>query len=167
MSSSDAIHIWAHGECGPRGYGGWAWVKASAAGVTGAAGGERGATPARMELAAIVDALRQPPERQAPIIVHTNGRSLAATAIANLEAWQAGQGGDELEQWDLWSKIVVMAAQHGGPINFVHAVPGGKDPSGFTAAWAELASDKVKAAGAFVAAIPKPNLAKCPGLRVG
>jgi ribonuclease HI len=167
MTSLDAIHIWAHGQCGPRGYGGWAWVKASSAGVNGAAGGERGATNARMELAAVVEALRQAPEKTAPIVVHTNSRTVAVTAAANLPIWQTGQGGEDLENWDLWSKIAVVAAQHGGPVSFVHAEAGGKDPTGFTAAWADLACDKVKALGPFSAAIPKPNLAKCPGLSAG
>ena len=33
-------------------------------------------------------------------------------------------------------------------------------PAAFAQAWANLAMDKAKAAGAFTAAIPKPNLAR-------
>jgi hypothetical protein len=39
-----------------------------------------------------------------------------------------------------------------------------RTPCAFAAAWAELAMDKAKATGPFSAAIPKPNLAKAPGL---
>ena len=48
--------------------------------------------------------------------------------------------------------------------SFAIARPSKTSPTGFAAAWAELARDKANAQGAFVSAIPKPNLAKVAGL---
>ncbi|MDZ4372424.1 MAG: hypothetical protein U1C74_13515 [Phenylobacterium sp.] len=42
--------------------------------------------------------------------------------------------------------------------------PAGPTPTSFAAAWADMASEKAKAAGAFEHPIPKPNLAKVKGL---
>jgi hypothetical protein len=42
--------------------------------------------------------------------------------------------------------------------------PDPRTPLAFAAAWADLASDKAKMAGAFAASIPKANLAKVQGL---
>ena len=42
--------------------------------------------------------------------------------------------------------------------------PAGPTPTSFAAAWADMASEKAKAGGAFENAIPKTNLAKAKGL---
>ena len=64
---------------------------------------------------------------------------------------------------DATSKALT-AALAGRQPTFAIAGPSKASPTGFAAAWAELARDKANAQGAFVSAIPKPNLAKVAGL---
>ena len=59
---------------------------------------------------------------------------------------------------------LLTAALAGRQPTFAIAGPSKASPTGFAAAWAELARDKANAQGAFVSAIPKPNLAKVAGL---
>ncbi|HEY9236580.1 MAG TPA: ribonuclease H, partial [Phenylobacterium sp.] len=66
------------------------------------------------------------------------------------------------EDLDLWAALT--AALTGRKTSFALAGPSKASPTGFAAAWAELARDKANAQGTFISAIPKPNLAKVAGL---
>jgi len=150
--------------------GGWATVRISQGVASGVAGGERHTTASRTALAGLAAALRDLPVAGEgapgqPIFIQTTSVELAAfaTVLAGLGAPSQAAAPDE--DLDLWAQIVVGA--RGRSLELVHALlePGG--PSAFVSAWADLARDKAKASGPFTAAIPKPNLAKLPGLRAG
>jgi hypothetical protein len=117
--------------------GGWAFVWTDGSERRGAAGGERRTTREKMAVAGLAAALRDLP-KGAPVVLH------AAPADGPVLA-EAIAGADR-------------------PIRLVKLAPEPKTPLAFAAAWADLASDKAKMAGAFNAAIPKPNLAKILGL---
>jgi hypothetical protein len=65
---------------------------------------------------------------------------------------------------DLDLRTLLAAALAGRSWRLAVGDPKGATPAAFAAAWAQLASDKAKAGGAFAAAIPKTNLAKLKGL---
>jgi len=150
--------------------GGWAAARVSQGQAFGVAGGERNTTARRTALAGLAAALRDlPAAGQAtpiqPILIQTTSTELAAfaTFLAGLGATAQAAAPDE--DLDLWAQIVTGA--RGRSLELVHTAlePGG--PSGFVAAWADLGRAKAKASGAFTSAIPKPNLAKFPGLKGG
>ncbi len=133
-------------------YGGWAFVLQGADGVSGAAGGARNTTAARIDLEALIAALAALPagaEAQArsssPGLL-SSGRALAPPAAI------------EAEDADLW--VAARKAAAGRSLAFAAAAGGPGTPAAFLKAWAEVGQDKAKAAGRFRAAIPKPNLAK-------
>lgn len=139
--------------------GGWAFVREAGGALTGAAGGERQTTAERTELAGLAAALADLP-KDAAATVHTPSKRVAGFA-----RWVAGEAAGEdapQEDLDLWARIV--AAARGRSVRFVWAQAERRTPGAFCAAWAELARDKAKMGGAFVAAIPKPNLAKVEGV---
>ena len=128
--------------------GGWAYVRRQGAEATGQAGGARYTTPQRMALTALVAALKGLPP--GPVAIQ-----IAAGRPPQGEAAPT----DDL---DLWAQLT--AALAGRKPAFAIAQPSKAAPTGFSAAWAELARDKANAQGAFASAIPRPNLAKVPGL---
>lgn len=167
---TDTITLWTDGVCtDSRGFGGWAYVRTWRGEARGVAGGERQAVTARMELTAVVRALAELEgmPAAAPVTVCSDS-ALVITGAASLAAWKAAgwvtDTGEPVAHRDLWEKIagVVLAR----PVTFtrVTATPSGKEPAGFVAAWSDFAREKCKAAGAFTSPIPKPNLAKFPGL---
>ena len=140
--------------------GGWAYVRQDASGVSGRAGGERYVTAARMALAGLVEALREAPK--GPIAVQIDQAEVARVAgllAAGLQPQGEAAPGDDL---DLWAQLA--AGLTGRAATFTLSAADKAAPSGFAAAWAELARDKANAQGAFASAIPRPNLAKVPGL---
>ena len=141
--------------------GGWAAVRAGQGPVFGVAGGERHTTASRTALCGLAAGLRDLPPAAA-IEIQTTSPELAGLAdfIASLGAPTQAAGPDE--DLDLWAQIA--AAARGRRLSLARTPLDPAAPIGFAAAWAELARDKAKAAGAFTAAIPKPNLAKIPGL---
>jgi hypothetical protein len=157
--------------------GGWASVRVSQGLISGVVGGERNTTAARMALAGLAAGLSGlapigDSSPAAPIIIHTPSPELAALAdflAGGMEpAKRAGSGvstdpkaGPD-EDLDLWAQI--LAASKGRRLDVVRVSPQPDTPTAFAAAWADLAMDKAKARGPFTAAIPKPNLAKAPGL---
>ena len=156
--STDPCRIWARSahhaafKCG-----GWAYVRAGGE-LVGQAGGERNTRPERMALAALTAALKRAPagavviDLADPALIRKARKAAAGQALDEDEAAP--------EDLDLWAGLAT--ALKGRAVTFrkgeASGFPG--DPGGFAQAWADLGMDKAKAAGAFVSAIPKPNLAK-------
>jgi ribonuclease HI len=142
--------------------GGWAYVRAADGVAAGQAGGDRYTTPQAMALAALLAALKTAPP--GALAVQMDNAAVARTA-ALIAAGRPPQGDEApAEHLDLWAQLT--AALAGRKPSFAIAAPSKASPTGFAAAWAELARDKANAQGAFVSAIPKPNLAKVPGLNL-
>ena len=141
--------------------GGWASVRVGQGPVFGVAGGERNTTASRAALAGLAAGLRDLPLAGA-ISILTTSPELAGFAdfIASLGA--PTQVAAPEEDLDLWAQVATGA--RGRRLSLVRTPLDPGAPIAFTAAWADLARDKAKASGAFTAAIPKPNLAKIPGL---
>jgi len=157
---SGAIKIWLCAAFSPvYRCGGWASVRVDQGARRGLAGGERNTTAERIALAGLVAALRDLPPG-AEVEIQTTSPDLAAFSgvIGSLGAPTQPPA----EDLDLWAPII--AASVGLRLTLVHAVGAPATPLAFAAAWADLSRDKAKASGAFVAAIPKPNLAKIQGL---
>lgn len=132
--------------------GGWAYVLAEGSALLGAAGGERTASPERIALAGLVEALKGVPAGSA-VEVHSASRPVIAIP-RRLAAAAADPPADDLE---LWAQLTT--ALKGRSPRFVPATSAPRTPTAFAAAWAELARDKAKTSP-FRAAIPKTNLAK-------
>ena len=140
--------------------GGWAYVRRIGGDVYGQAGGERYTSPQRMALGALIAALKDLPP--GAIAIQMDDGAVARTA-ALIAAGRPPHGEEApAEDLDLWARLT--AALAGRNPAFAIARPSKTSPTGFAAAWAELARDKANAQGAFVSAIPKPNLANVPGL---
>jgi len=161
MSDSVPIRIWtaashhAAFRCG-----GWAFVREAGGALTGVAGGDRYVTAERMELAGLAAALGDLPKDATALVIHTTSAKLAKAG--GLIAGNAPEEEAPSEDLDLWARIVTAAK--GKTVRLVRVAADPKTPVAFAVAWAELARDKAKAAGAFTSAIPKPNLAKVMGL---
>lgn len=140
--------------------GGWAYVRRLGGAVSGQAGGERYTSPQRMALAGLLAALKDAPK--GAVAIQIDHGAVARTA-ALMAAGRPPQGEDApAEDLDLWAQLT--AALAGRRPSFAIAAPSKATPTGFAAAWADLARDKANAQGGFVSAIPKPNLAKVAGL---
>lgn len=134
--------------------GGWAFVRVAAGQSSGAAGGERYVTAARIALAGLVAALHDLPPGPEVEIVTASPELLAFAAVLDGDpAAEAPQ--DDL---DLWARI--LTAGKGRRLALRRGDAPANSPLAFCAAWAELARDKAKAAGAFDSAIPRNALAK-------
>lgn len=146
------------------GNGGWAYVRADAAGLSGKAGGERRTTAGALGPLAIAAALADV-DLKTPLTVYAS--PALAAGLAALPAWAAaGWRTDDNEpvpdraQWE--PLLPKLGAR---PLTVLAAPPGPNTPTAFCAAWAELGRDKAKATGKpFASAIPKPNLSKVKGL---
>ncbi len=141
--------------------GGWASVRLSEGQRSGLAGGERNTTASRLALCGLAAALRDLAPA-AVVEIRSACAELAPFAglLASLSApTQAAPPEDDL---DLWAPILTASKGRRLSLSVASVAPG--TPLAFAAAWADLSSDKAKAAGAFSAAIPKPNLAKVQGL---
>lgn len=134
--------------------GGWAYVRRDSDGaVVGYAGGERRIEAERTALVALIAALKDLAGKS--VRIQTASRPIAAIP-ARIAAAQAGEDPPS-ENLDLWAQAITALA--GGKVEIVAAAPANQT-TGFAAAWAELGRDRGKDKGAFVSAIPKPNLAK-------
>lgn len=134
--------------------GGWAYVRRGADGaLVGYAGGERRIEAERTALAGLLAALKD--AGASPVRLLTASPLIAAIP-ARIQAAQAGED-PPADNLDLWAQA--MTALAGGRVEVLRASPGDRT-TGFAAAWAELGRDRGKDKGAFVSAIPKPNLAK-------
>ncbi|MBA4013658.1 MAG: ribonuclease H [Phenylobacterium sp.] len=140
--------------------GGWAYVRSHDKAASGQAGGERYTSPERMALAALLAALKDLPK--GAVSIQIDNAAVARTA-ALIAAGRPPEGDKApTENLDLWAALT--AALAGRQPAFAIAAASKASPTGFAAAWAELARDKANAQGAFVSAIPRPNLAKVAGL---
>lgn len=144
--------------------GGWAWVRAAGAELSGQAGGARHTTAGRTRLEGLAAALKDLPGAE-PLAIHLTdagfARALAALPDLAAAGWRDARG-EPLPDQDLWIAAAAILSRR--PYSAHHAEPAPKTPAAFAAAWAELARDKAKAQGPFTAAIPKPNLGKLQGL---
>ncbi|WP_374472171.1 ribonuclease H [Phenylobacterium sp.] len=134
--------------------GGWAWVRAAGGEVAGAAGGDRRTSRARMALAGLADALKDLP--RGALVLHVSPEDAALLAPLF--------GGEPPAEADTAAYAPAVAALAGRDARLATIAAPAATPLGFAAAWAEFGSDRAKAKGAFRSAIPKPNLAKVPGL---
>ena len=135
--------------------GGWAWVRADGALVTGHAGGERRIDAECAALAGLAAALREA-KGYGPIRLHTASELIAAIP-GRIRAAQAGEDAPAANL-ELWAQL--SAALAATPVQMVRSELAPRTPSAFAAAWAELARDKAKDRGPFTSPIPKSNLAK-------
>jgi hypothetical protein len=152
---SDSIRIWVEiSHQAAHRAGGWAFVRAEGSALSGAAGGDRTASPDAIALAGLLAALTDlPPKAAVEVLSATPQIAGAARRIAELEA-----GGEApADELALWAKI--SAALKARPARFAAVARQPRTPTAFAEAWAELARDKGKTKP-FQAAIPKTNLAK-------
>jgi len=141
--------------------GGWASVRFSQGQTSGVAGGQRNTTASRIALAGLVAGLCDLPPGEVVDIRTTSGELAEfANIFARLETQT--QAPAPTEDLDLWAQI--LSASAGRRLTLVRVSLETTTPTAFANAWAELARDKAKATGGFSSAIPKPNLAKIPGL---
>jgi hypothetical protein len=136
--------------------GGWAFVRADGPQLTGWAGGDRRTTRARVALAALAAACKDLPPGVAPAVVAPRADALVLHTLVKPPPEPVT---DDL---DLRAALAKLLA--GRPWTLAIGDPKAVAPLAFAAAWADLASEKAKKGGAFVNAIPKPNLAKIAGL---
>lgn len=135
--------------------GGWAFVRADGD-VVGWAGGERRTTRARMALAGLAAVLKDVPAGVGLAVVAPRPDALVLHTLVKPPA-------DPVTE-DLDLRSALIKALTGRPWTLAIADPKAATPLAFTAAWADLASDKAKMGGAFASAIPKTNLAKVAGI---
>ncbi|ODT84766.1 ribonuclease H [Phenylobacterium sp. SCN 70-31] len=135
--------------------GGWAFVRAGVE-VVGRAGGDRRTTRPRMALAGFLAALQDLPAGETLAVAAPRPDALVLHALLKPPA------DPPTDDADLRTALARMLA--GRAWTLAIGDPAGPTPAAFAAAWADLASEKAKAGGAFVHAIPRPNLAKVQGL---
>ena len=152
---TDPVRIWLEiSHHGAFRVGGWAWVRAEGAMVTGQAGGDRRVEADAVALSGLVAALASP--RAAPVELHTSSALIAAIPGRVAAARAGGEApGEDLALW-----VQAGAALAAGPVRIIRAAPVSGGPPAFADAWAEQARDRAKAKGAFAAPIPRSNLAR-------
>ena len=139
--------------------GGWAYVRVAGAERSGQAGGERNTRAERMALAGLVAALKDLPKAAAALSIDLGSPELARLARRIVNGPALADDEAPTEDLDLWAQLATALKDRAATFELGDAsFKGG--PAPFAQAWADLASDKAKAGGAFAAAIPKPNLAK-------
>ena len=134
--------------------GGWAFVRAEGRALSGAAGGDRSASPDAIALAGLLAALTDlPPNTGIELLSATPRVAGAARRLAEIEAGAEASP----EDLALWAKLAAVLKAR--PVRFAPTANAPRTPAAFAFAWAELARDKGKTRP-FTAAIPKTNLAK-------
>jgi hypothetical protein len=135
--------------------GGWAFVRAGDE-PQGRAGGDRRTTRARMVLVGFLSALKDLPAGAALAVVAPRPDALVLHTLLKPPA------DPPVDDLDLRAQLA--KALEGRAWTLAVGDPAGPTPMAFATAWADLASEKAKAGGAFENAIPKTNLAKAKGL---
>lgn len=135
--------------------GGWAFVRAGDE-PQGRAGGDRRTTRARMALAGFLSALKDLPPGAPLTVVSPRPDALVLHPLLKPPA------DPPAEDTDL--RALLTKALAGRAWTLAVGDPAAPTPTSFVAAWADMASEKAKAGGAFENAIPKTNLAKAKGL---
>lgn len=151
-----AVRIWIAASHDPaHRNGGWAFVRAGAEPV-GRAGGERRTTRARMALAGFLSALKDVPAAAALSVVAPRADALVLHPLLKPPPEPPSDDAD--------LRAALRKALDGRAWTLAVGDPGAATPTAFVTAWADTASEKAKAGGAFENAIPKTNLAKAKGL---
>ncbi len=136
-------------------YGGWGVVREAGGALSGQAGGQRGATAARIDLMALIAAFEGLPP--GPAVIHSASSGVVGAARLLLNPPAPGSDNAPAEDMDLWAQAI--AAARGRTLTLK---PGANAQAAFLRSWAEVGQDKAKGQPRFSAAIPKPNLAKFP-----
>jgi hypothetical protein len=131
--------------------GGWSFVRADGAQVSGAAGGERQLDLERIGLVGLLAALKDVPAG-ADVLLRS-----ASDAVALIPARIADAENPPSENLDLWARAMTALKARRVTMERVTATP--RTPTAFAAAWAAQGLERAKPKGSFSAAIPKPNLA--------
>jgi hypothetical protein len=139
--------------------GGWAFVRFDANVVTGAAGGERQVDAERICLAGLAVALRDLTSGASVELVTSSSEVLAIPR--RISAAESGEN-PPADHLDLWAQVSTAFRRAGVAVRRVEPAP--QSASAFAAAWSEFARDRARDKGAFMAAIPKSNLAKAGAL---
>ncbi len=133
--------------------GGWAFVLHDGKGLSGAAGGERGASPERTALLGLARGLADAPATGA--IAVASADPLVVGVPRRIAGFAKEPPALDVE---LWAQIgTVLKARK---VSFAVTRSEPKTPTAFSAAWAELGRDKAKSTGDFKSPIPRTNLAK-------
>lgn len=135
--------------------GGWAFVRAGDE-PQGRAGGDRRTTRPRMALTGFLSALKDLPPGAPLAVVSPRPDALVLHTLLKPPADPPN------DDPDLRAKLA--AALAGRPWTLAVGDPAAPTPTSFAVAWADMASEKAKAGGAFENAIPKTNLTKAKGL---
>src|SRR5579859_7649190 len=152
---SDNIRIWIEiSHSSAYRAGGWSYVRAEGRALSGAAGGERTASPDAIALAGLIAALQDLPTKSGIEILSATPR-LVAIGPRLVLFNEGGDGPDD--NLALWAQLATALRTQ--TVAFAASASAPRTPSAFAAAWAELAADKAKTRP-FSAAIPKSNLAK-------
>jgi len=136
--------------------GGWAFVRAEGTFVSGVAGGDRRTTRETMALNALFAALKDLPDGP-PLVINAQ----AADAAVFTEFFGTPK---EPPTEDLELRARIRKALAGRLARLVRFERTPVTPMVFACAWADQGADKAKSKGGFHFVIPKPNLAKVPGL---
>ena len=145
--------------------GGFAWLRHSGEAVSGAAGGARDVDASALAARALASAVKDLPSA-APVVLHLSSADLIEgvreMAARRARGWTDAEGSPLPGAAD-WAQAAEALAGRG--LSLVRTQPRDpRAPASFAAAWAELAREKAKAQGDFQNPIPRPNLAKAPGL---
>lgn len=135
--------------------GGWAFVRAGAE-VYGAAGGERRTTRARTVLGGFAAALKDVPNAESLSVVAPRADAMVLHALLKPPT------DPPTTDMDLRASLAQTLA--GRTWTLAVGDPDLSTPFTFAVAWAEMAAGKARTGGAFIATIPKTNLAKVKGL---
>ena len=118
MSSSNtqAVHIWTDGACkGNPGWGGWGALMRHGQHQKELCGGEANTTNNRMELQAVIEALRAL-KRPCQVVVHTDSQYVQKGMNEWLEGWKRRQwrtaDKKPVKNADLWQALDALVAQH-------------------------------------------------------
>jgi hypothetical protein len=136
--------------------GGWAFVRAEGTFINGVAGGDRRTTRDTMALNALFAALKDLPDA-APLVIQAQ----APDAVTLTEFFSTPKD-PTTEDLELRARIRKALAGRQARLVRFERTPG--TPMVFASAWADQGADKAKTKGSFHFVIPRPNLAKVPGL---
>jgi ribonuclease HI len=151
----EPIVIWTDGACsGNPGPGGWAFVKTFDGKAAGSHGGEPHTTNNRMEIAALLRALKSIPEKREahPVLIHSDSAYVVNGVNDYLAAWIANgwrtSGKAPVANQDLWEQVAGQIAKRSGPVRLarVKSHTGMKDQNAFVDALAVRARDHAKTA---------------------
>jgi hypothetical protein len=148
--------------------GGFAWLRHGAEGLSGAAGGFRDVDAEDLAARSLLSAVKGLPPGEA-VALHLSEprliegvRQLGARRAAG---WKDAEGAP-LPAAETWEAVAKALAGRGLSLARIDRADARK-PASFCAAWAELGLDRAKSRGDVQNPIPRPNLAKVPGLPKG